>query len=62
MFWLDHTNHKPVASTLDQFARENGTPEPSKEGDGLKGFLRGGEQIISLNPHDAVDLRARAGP
>jgi hypothetical protein len=92
MFWLDRTNTRPVAPTLEQFERESGIPELSKEGEALKDLLfarsaelgpmelqkkwsgkpfyrlvakarkaqiqrnkgpkrRGGEQIISLNPH-----------
>ena len=102
MFWLDRTDTRPVAPTLEQFVRESGMPELSKEGDALKGLLfarparvgptevqrkwsgkqfyrlvakarkaqiqknkgpkRRAEQIISLNPHGAVDLRVRFGP
>ena len=39
MFWLDHTNTKPVASTLKRFTRESGIPELLKEGDALEGLL-----------------------
>ncbi len=39
MFWLDRMNTRPLAPTLEQFARESGTPELSKEEDALKAFL-----------------------
>ena len=39
MFWLDHLNTKPEASTLERFARESGKPELLKEGDALKNLL-----------------------
>lgn len=102
MFWLDRTYTRPVAPTLEQFVRESGMPELSKEGDALKGLLfdrpgevgpmelqrkwsgkrfyrlvakarkaqiqknkgpkRREEQILSLNPQEAEDLRTRTGP
>ena len=39
MFWLDRINTRPVAPTLEQFARESGMPELSKEEDALQGFF-----------------------
>jgi hypothetical protein len=39
MFWLDHSNTQPEASTLEQFVRESGVPELLKEGDVLEGLL-----------------------
>ena len=39
MFWLDRMYTRPVAPTLEQFVRESGMPELSKEGDALKGLL-----------------------
>jgi hypothetical protein len=102
MTWLDRVSTQAVAPTLEQFVRESGIPELSKEGDALmdllfarpadfgptesqkkwsgkrfyrlvakarkaqiqksKGLKKRGEQIISLNLHDAVDLRAPAEP
>lgn len=39
MFWLDRTNTRPVAPTLEQFVRESGMPELLKEGETLNGLL-----------------------
>ncbi len=39
MFWLDRTNTRPVAPSLEQFAKESGVPEVLKEEEGLNGLL-----------------------
>jgi hypothetical protein len=39
MFWLDCTNLRPLAPTLDQFAKESGLPGLLKEEDALKALL-----------------------
>ncbi len=39
MFWLDRTNTRPTAPTLEQFARKSGMPELLKEGEALNGLL-----------------------
>jgi hypothetical protein len=39
MFWLDRVNTRPIAPTLEQFAKESNMPELIEEEDALKAFL-----------------------